>query len=72
MRDKEFKVMIVKIFTILERRVEEIRETFNKEKIFFKNSKNTYMLITDRKNTRERLNSRLADVKEQISDWKTG
>lgn len=71
MPDKEFKVVIVKIFTRLERRVEEIRETFNKEKIFLKNSKNTYILITDRKNTRERLNS-ISRCKRKISDWKTG
>lgn len=36
MPDKEFKVMIIKIFTRLERRVEEIRGTFKKEKIFKK------------------------------------
>lgn len=34
MPDKEFKFMIIKIFIGLERRVEEISETFNKEKIY--------------------------------------
>ena len=29
--DKEFKVLIIKMLTGLERRVEELSETFNKE-----------------------------------------
>ena len=31
MPDKEFKVMIIKILTELERRMKELSETFNKE-----------------------------------------
>ena len=30
MPDKEFKVMLIKIFTGLERKVKELSETFNK------------------------------------------
>ena len=32
MPDKEFKVMIVKILTGLEKRIEELSETFNKDR----------------------------------------
>ena len=30
MRDKQLQVMVIKIFTGLEKRVEELRETFNR------------------------------------------
>ena len=31
MLDKEFKAMVIKIFTALEKRIEDLSETFNKE-----------------------------------------
>ena len=37
MPDKEFKVMITKMLTGLDRKVEKLSDTFNKRKVFFKN-----------------------------------
>lgn len=35
---KEFKVMVIKVLTRIERRVEELSENINKEKIFKRTS----------------------------------
>ena len=69
MPDKEFKVMIIKIFTGLEKRMEDFSETFNKEvENIKKNQSELKNTITDIKHTLERINSRLEDGKEHISD----
>lgn len=64
--DKEFEVMVIKMFTWLERRIDEFSENFNKEKEKMKKTglKNT---ITEMKNTVEGISSRLEDA-EQISN----
>ena len=62
MPDKEFKVMIIKILTGLEKRVEDISKTLNTE-IKKKQSeiKNT---INEIKNTLDGINSRLEEAEE--------
>ena len=61
--DKEFKTMVIKMLTGVERRVDELSKNFNKEmgekKKTKPQSKNT---ITEMKNTLEGTNSRLADT----------
>jgi len=66
--DKEFKVMVLKIFMGFERKVDELSEYFKKdiENVKKKQSKLKYTIIK-MKNTLEGINSRVDDV-EQISD----
>ena len=62
MPDKEFKVMIIKILTGLEKRVEDISEIPNKEiKKKQQEMKNT---INEIKNTLDGINSRLEEAEE--------
>ena len=69
--NKEFKIMIIKMFTKLGRKMDEHSENFNKELENIKEDqseqKNT---ITELKNTLEGINSILDDLEEQISDLK--
>ena len=59
MPDKEFKVMITKILTGLEKRVEEMSETLN-TKI------RTNSTINEIRYTRDKINSSLEEVEEKI------
>ena len=67
--EKEFRVMIVKMFQNLGNRMEKIKETFNKDLEELKN-KQTEMntTITEMKNTLEGINSRITEAEEWISD----
>lgn len=65
MTDREFKVIIIKILKGLEKRVEDISETLNKEiKNNISKMKNS---ISEIKNTIDGINSRLQKVKECVS-----
>ena len=69
MPDEGIKVMIVKIFTRLERRMEELSEAFNKEiENIKKNQSELRNTITEIKNTPGGINSWLEDAKEHISN----
>ena len=72
MPDQEFKVMIIKILTGLEKRVEDLSETFNKEtENIKKNQSEIKNSITEIKNTLEGI----ADERQQKNEsttWRTG
>ena len=59
---------MIKIFTGLEKKMQDLSETFNKEIENIKKKKELKNTITEIKNTLERLNSRLEDAEEQISN----
>lgn len=61
--------MIIKMLTVLEKRMDEVREYFNKEKNLKKTNqmKNT---INELKNTLEGINSRLKIQKNGSVIWK--
>ena len=61
--DKEFKVMIIKMLTKL-RRMDEHSENFNKELDNIKKKKPELNIITEVKNTLERINSRVRYTEE--------
>ena len=66
--DKEFKVMIIRMFTELRRRMDELSKNFNKEfENIRKNQTDLKDTITEIRNTTEGINSRPDDI-EQISD----
>ena len=67
--EKEFRVMIVKMFQNLGNRMENIQETFNKDLEELK-SKQTMMnnTINEIKNSLEGSNNRITEAEEQISD----
>ena len=67
--EKEFRIMIVKMFQNIGNRIEKIQETFNKEVEELK-SKHTMMnnTISEIKNSLEGVNSRRTEAEEQISD----
>ena len=67
--DKEFKVMIIKIPTGLEKRVEDISETLNTE--IEKNKSEMKGAINYIRNVPDAMNSRLEEVDEQIRIYKT-
>ena len=71
--DKQSKLMIIKLLTMLGRRVEENSKNFNKELEYIKKNqlelKNT---ITEMKNMLEAINSRLLSVKYGSMILKTG
>ena len=74
--EKEFRIMIVKMIQGLgkrmEAKIEKMQEMFKKELEEWKN-KQTEMnnTITEMKNTLERINSRITEAEEWISDLKT-
>ena len=67
--EKEFRIMIVKMFKNLENKMEEMQESINKDHEELKNkhivAKNT---ITEIKNTLEGINSRISEAEERISE----
>ena len=67
--EKEFRVMIIKMFQNLGNRMEKIQETFNKDLEELK-SKQTMINITinEIKYSLEGINSRITEVEEGISD----
>ena len=67
--EKEFRIMIEKMIQNLGNRMEKIKETFNKDLEELK-SKQTFMNNTKNeiKNSLERINSRIIEAEEQISD----
>ena len=67
--EKQFRVMIVKMFQNLGNRMEKIQETFNKDLEELK-SKQTMMnnKINEIKNSLEGINSRITEGEERISD----
>ena len=68
--NEEFKVMIIMVLTKLGRRIDEYSKNFNKEleKIYIYNQSGLKNAITEMKNTLERINGRLDDTKEHLSD----
>ena len=69
--EKEFRVMIVKMIQNHGKRMEKIQETFNKgleeqknEQTMMNNTRNEI------KNSLERINSRITEAEERISDLK--
>ena len=71
LREKEFRVMRVKMMQNLGNRMEKIQETFNKDLEELK-SKQTIMnnTINEVKNSLEGINSRITETEERISDLK--
>ena len=69
LREKEFRVMIVRMIQNLGNRMEKIQEMFNKDLEELK-SKQTEMnkTINEIKNSLEGINSRITEAEEQISD----
>ena len=63
LREKEFRVMIVKMIQNLGNKMEKIQEMFNKDLEELKN-KQTEMnnTITEMKNTLERINNRITEA----------
>ena len=69
MSDREFKVRIIKILTGLEKRVENLRETLNKEIDHTKkNQSDMNNSITEITNTLDGINNRLEKAEEWVSD----
>ena len=68
MTDEEFKVMIMKMLTGQETRVEELGESFNKETGNIKKNQSQLNIIIEIKNTLAGINSTLADAEENIGD----
>ena len=65
MPDREFKVMDIKILTGLEKRVEDLNKTLNKEiKNTEKNQLEMKNSITEIKNTLDGINSRLEEAEK--------
>lgn len=68
MSDKEFKAMVMKILTRLERQVEDLGETFNKEQENIKNQSEMKNSGAEGKNTLEGITSRLEDAEKRMRD----
>ena len=67
--NKEFKVMLLKMFKELRRRIDEHREKINKKlENIKKNQKNLENTITEIKNRLQGINSRLDDSEKWISE----
>ena len=72
MSDREFKVRIIKILTGLEKRVENLRETLNKEIDHTKkNQSDMNNSITEITNTLDEINNRLEKQKNGSVIWST-
>ena len=67
--EKEVRIMIVKMIKNLENKMEKMQESINKdlEELKIKHTK-TNNTITEIKNTREGINSRIFEAEEQISE----
>ena len=65
MTEREFKVMVIKILTELEKRVRTISETLNEE---IKKQSEMKSTISEIKNTLDGINGRLEEAKELIRD----
>jgi len=66
--NREFQVMVIKILPGLEKTVEDLIETLNKERENIKNESEMKNSITEIENTLGGINSRLEEAKEQTSD----
>ena len=67
--NKEFKAMVIKMFTEPGERIEEHSGNFNKElENIKKNQLEQKNVLTEMKNTLEGINSRLGDTQEWISN----
>lgn len=63
--DKEFKVMIIKVLTGFEKKVDGLNENFNKKIETIKNKQlELKSTLIDRKNTLDGISSRLEDAEE--------
>ena len=60
--DTEFKVMVIKILTVLEKRMENVSETINKE---IENIKKNQ---SEMKNSKTKIKNTLEEVEEQVSN----
>ena len=68
LREKEFRVMIVKMIQNLGNRMEKIQESFNKEVEELKNKQRMMKkTINEIKNSLERINSRITEAEERIN-----
>jgi len=67
--EKEFRIMIVKMITNLENKMEKMQESVNKDLEELKNKHTeTNNTITEIKNTPEGTNSRISEAEEQTSE----
>ena len=67
--EKEFRIMIVKMITNLENKMEKMQESVNKDLEELKNKHTeTNNTITEIKNTPEGINSRISEAEEQTSE----
>ena len=67
--EKEFRIMIVKMITNLENKMEKMQESVNKDLEELKNKHTeTNNTITEIKNTPEEINSRISEAEEQTSE----
>ena len=62
--EKEFRIMIVKMIKNLENGMEKIQESINKDLEEFKYNHTEANIITEIKNTLERINSRISEAEE--------
>ena len=66
--DKEYKPIVIRMLTDLQRRMDELSETFNKElENMKKNQSEMKKTILEMKKSLEGLNKRVEDAEEQIS-----
>ena len=69
---KEFRVMIVKMIQEFRKRMDaqsgKLQEVFNKELENIKNNQTGLKKITEMKNTLERINSRINEAEQRISE----
>ena len=66
--EKELKIMTVKMFKNLGNRMKKIQETFNKDPEELKSKETVMNTITEINNTLERINSKITEAEEWISD----
>lgn len=63
--DKECKSTVILMLTRLERRMDELKEDFNKEAENLKKTQSEINTINEIKNAQQRMNGRLEDAEEQ-------
>lgn len=68
MPDKDFRIMVIKIFTGLEKKVEDLSVIFKKEIENIKKNQSQINNSITKINTIEGINSRSEDVEEKISE----
>ena len=66
--EKEFRIMILKMIKNLERKMEKMQESINKDLEELKNKHVETNTITEIKNIIEEINSRISEAEEQISE----